>query len=349
MPRPRPERPNYKLRRVGRIWRIAWWDADSGRTRTVTTGETDRASAEEALAAYLAELDAPDLGAEPTIADILDAYLKDRDGQVADHARLRDAAKQVIRHIGWMEAGSITPSACRRYVKLRHKDGVKDGTIGKELGTLRAAVNLAEAERWIDRAPTIELPSRPAPRDRWLTHEEARKVRRAASPHVRVFITLALHTAARPKDILSMRWSQVDFDHGLVSLGKSVGNKRRAVVPMNRPLRWMLERAKQVATTAYVIEYGGRHVASVKKAIARAGERAGVDGVTPYVFRHTSATWMAMAGVPMDVIARYLGHTSPSVTARVYAKWHPDYLREASEALTKSHRKRSRIGRVGYP
>ena len=32
-------------------------------------------------------------------------------------------------------------------------------------------------------------------------------------------------------------------------------------------------------------------------------------GVTPHILRHTAAAWMAMAGVPMAVIARLLGHT----------------------------------------
>jgi hypothetical protein len=41
---------------------------------------------------------------------------------------------------------------------------------------------------------------------------------------------------------------------------------------------------------------------------------------------------MAMAGIPMEDIARVLGN-SLAITERVYAKYHPDYLRKAVEAL----------------
>jgi integrase len=49
--------------------------------------------------------------------------------------------------------------------------------------------------------------------------------------------------------------------------------------------------------------------------------------------RHTAAVWMAEAGVPMPVIAQYLGHTDSRITERVYARFSPDYLRGAADAL----------------
>jgi integrase len=45
---------------------------------------------------------------------------------------------------------------------------------------------------------------------------------------------------------------------------------------------------------------------------------------------------MAMGGVPMDEIARFLGHGDVRITQRVYAKYGPGYLRNAVSALTGS-------------
>jgi hypothetical protein len=55
-----------------------------------------------------------------------------------------------------------------------------------------------------------------------------------------------------------------------------------------------------------VIEWGGTSVATVKKGIAAAARRAGVKR-SAHVLRHTAAVWMAEDGVPMPVIAQYLG------------------------------------------
>ena len=41
-----------------------------------------------------------------------------------------------------------------------------------------------------------------------------------------------------------------------------------------------------------------------------------------------------MAGVPIEQIARMLGHSDPRVTWRTYAKYAPDYLRAAVAALS---------------
>jgi integrase len=42
---------------------------------------------------------------------------------------------------------------------------------------------------------------------------------------------------------------------------------------------------------------------------------------------------MAEQGIPMDEIAQYLGHTDPRITYRVYARFSPEHLKKAANAL----------------
>ena len=78
---------------------------------------------------------------------------------------------------------------------------------------------------------------------------------------------------------------------------------------------------------------GGERVGSVKKGLAAAGRRAGLGHVTPHQLRRTAAIWMLEAGVPMQEVSQYLGHRDIAITARTYAMYTPDYLRNASKAL----------------
>ncbi|MSP03489.1 MAG: hypothetical protein EXR07_20975 [Acetobacteraceae bacterium] len=96
----------------------------------------------------------------------------------------------------------------------------------------------------------------------------------------------------------------------------------------------ILGEARAAATCPYVVEYAGEKVASVKTGTRAAARRANLPGVTPHILRHTAATWMALAGVPMIEIARILGHRDSRITERVYAKHSPDYLRRAVDALS---------------
>lgn len=153
-------------------------------------------------------------------------------------------------------------------------------------------------------------------------------------PHITLFLNLALHTAARAGALLSLRWSAVDFKRRLIDLGSGVGNKGRAVVPINDELNTALTYARQMATTEWVIEHGGRQVASVKNGTRAAALRAELPGVTPHILRHTAASWMVMANVPLVEVARFLGHRDTAMVERVYGKHSPDYLRRAAGALT---------------
>ncbi|MEJ0012429.1 MAG: site-specific integrase [Bauldia sp.] len=136
--------------------------------------------------------------------------------------------------------------------------------------------------------------------------------------------------------MLELTWARCDLERGLIDLSAdevTARRKGRAVVPMNDLARAVLSEAKTGARTPYVIEWAGQRVQKVRKGIATAATRANLADVTPHVFRHTAAVWMAENGVPMAEIAQYLGHSDSRVTERVYARFSPDYLRKAAGAL----------------
>lgn len=265
-----------------------------------------------------------------TVKDILEMYLEQ--SEAIGKEILRHHAKPVIAYFG-DQVVSLENDRAKAFATARKKD-VQPGTIRKELGLLRAALRWAERQALIERAPHISLPPAPPPRDRRLTKDEMGSlIGECKQPHLLLFVMLARYTAARAGAILSLRWDQIDFQKYRIDLGGMGRQKRRAVVPMHPALAFALILAKESAMSPYVIEYGGRRVASIKKGFAKACERAGLDDVSPHVLRHTAASWMAEAGVPLVDIARFLGHTNPSVTYRVYAKFSPDYLSKALNAL----------------
>jgi integrase len=325
MSRPRLEAPNYRLfQRVNGWWYVGWSENRRSHRKALRTRDSNEA---RRLFARFLEDPIPDA---PTIADILDGYLADRRPVVADPVRLDELAKPLRRFFGPLLPDQATRAATRTYTRERK---VAPGTLRRELGGLRAALRWAAREGWIDTAPYIELPAPPAPQERWLTRKEAALLLDAcAAPHLRLFVLLALHTGARSGAILDLTWDRADLEAGRIDFGAGRGKKRRAVVPISATLAAELETARELGTCDRVIEYGGKPVASVKKAFGRACARASLEDVTPHVLRHTAATWAALAGVPLAKIARMLGQQE-STTERVYAKHTPDYLREVADAL----------------
>lgn len=306
---------------------------EGGKRRRYSLGTSDPREAQRLAPALYAELTRP---AGRTVADLWKAYTADKHGR-AVLVTMKYTWKALEPRFGKRDGDRITIDDCRAYTAERHKAGLSDGSIHTELGHLRTVLKWAEKKRLIDRAPDIERPSKPAPKERYLTRDEARRMIAAAStPHVRTAMHLMLATAARISAILELTWDRVDMDRRLIYLvdpDDKTRRKGRATVPINDTLLAVLREAKAGALSDYVVEWGGEQVKSIKKSISTAARVAGVKDVSPHVFRHTAAVWMAEAGVPMDEIAQYLGHGDSRITSRVYARFSPDYLRSAARAL----------------
>ncbi|WP_188516911.1 tyrosine-type recombinase/integrase [Alsobacter metallidurans] len=234
-------------------------------------------------------------------------------------------------------ADAITEDECNAYTKARRAKGRSDGTIWTELGRLRMCLVWAEGQNLIGKAPLIKRPAPPKPRDKHLSRAQASALIDACNaPHVRLFAILAITTAGRAGAILDLTWDRVDFERGLIHLDdpeRATTNKGRATVPMNNLSRTALAEARESATSSYVIEWAGEKVGSVKKGIKAAGRKIGCPWVSPHVFRHSAARFMAEAGRPMTEIAAFLGHSDSRLTERVYAKFSPTYLRETGSAV----------------
>lgn len=323
------------------VYYIRW--TENGRSRERSTGTSGLEGAEEFFAEWLFEKgqargSGPSRPAEMTIADVLTDYARKHGAETAAPERIGFAMDRLIDWWGNLTVDAIRQETCRRYWRDR---GVSDGTVRRELGVLRAAINYAVKDGQLTAAPFVWLPPRPSGKERWLTRSEAAALLWAAKsePKVRLylplFVLLGLYTGARKGAILSLRWTQVDLVHGRIDFNQPYRrqtNKRRPIIPIPKGLAWFLRKAHQRATCPYVIHRDGKPLRDVKKGFATACRRSGLEDVTPHTLRHTSGTWMAQKGVDLWQIGGYLGHTHARTT-ELYGHHHPDFLLDARDAL----------------
>ena len=82
----------------------------------------------------------------------------------------------------------------------------------------------------------------------------------------------------------------------------------------------------------YVVQNNGKRVRDFRAAWKTIMQESGLD-ITPHILRHTVATQLAQKNVPMPQISRLLGHKSTAITERVYAKYSPEFCRQAVSHL----------------
>lgn len=318
----------YRLVKHRDNWSLAYTDGERGRVR-VALGTDDRGLAEaRARSIWNARNAAP----SERVADLWPAYVRDRLTEVARTDRFTSIWTALQPHFGHRLGKAITPDDCRAYAAVRKRAGKRPSTIKTELELLRACLRFHFGQA----APKLWTPPASPPRDRWLTPDQVNALLAATdAPHAQLFIVLAVTTGARMSAILDLTWDRVDMATGTIDFrpaGRHQTNKRRVVVPMNSRARAALEEAYEARLTDHVIEYAGQPVANIKKAIANAARRSGIE-CSPHVFRHTAAVWAVQSGASMQQISQFLGHTSIRVTESVYARFSPQYLRSVSDAL----------------
>jgi integrase len=311
---------------------VVTWREDGKRRRYRLAARTKREAEAEALDVVRKEVAAP---VDDTIAGLWEeyrAFLGDR--KTAE--TMGYTGKAILPHFGALRPDQIKVKHCRDYAAARVAEGRKQGAIHTELGHLRSAVMFAEKHGMIARAPFIWRPEKPAPKDRWLNHAEIDRLLDAAiSPHIRLAILLMLTTAGRVGAVLELTWDRVDMDRAQIDLRLDATGPRkgRAVVPINSTLRAALSVAAEDALSDYVVEYAGERVKSIRTGIDATTRRAGLEGVSAHTMRHTAGVHMAAAGISMDLISQFMGHSNTSVTQRVYARFAPEHMAEAANVL----------------
>lgn len=214
---------------------------------------------------------------------------------------------------------------------------VSAGTINRELNVLQAALRWSFKRGDIDFLPAITRLSSPPPRSQFLTDAQVESLLKASKPYpyVEAFVRIALMTGQRREAILSLTWDRVDFQTGLIdfndpTIALAHRRKGRGVVPMSEALRRLLLGLEK--PSIYVVQNGGKRVRDFRSVWAKIMKESGLD-ITPHVLRHTVATQLAQKNVPMPQISRLLGHRSTAITERVYAKYSPEFCRQAVSHL----------------
>jgi integrase len=318
--------------------RRQWAIRDASLFVRLGLAENQQAAAEKELSRYLAAKYEPPRSNDPLICDTLALYAKEHAPHTATAAR---SIAYHIKHLGeWWgtkPVSDVTAVTCREYARATGSASYARCC----LETLGAAVRYYSKAKRIPLQVDIWLPPRPEPRARWLTRSEVARLLWAARrhEHLKRFILIGVYTGSRSKNILGLRWDQVDLVAGTMRrrpYGVSESKTKRAPpVRLGRRILAHLRRWRRLddPRSPLVCHYNGRAIkrsfyGTWPQAIAKAG-LAGT-GVTPHVLRHTRATWALQRGIDPWQVAGHLGMTIGMLT-RTYGHHAPDWQRDVAE------------------
>lgn len=235
---------------------------------------------------------------------------------------------------GW-RAQAISTDAMRAYIARRQGQGAANATINRELAALRRAFNLAVAAGKLFHRPHVAMLRTQNARQGFFEAEVFEAVRAELPDYLYGVVTFAYYTGWRKREILSLRWLQVDLARGEVRLepGTTKNDEGRTVF-LDGELREVLDRLweRRVPDCDYVFHRGGQPIRDYGSAWASACKRAGCPERIFHDFRRTAARNLIRAGVPERVAMKITGHKTRAIFDRYHIVSESD-LREAAWKL----------------
>lgn len=215
--------------------------------------------------------------------------------------------------------------------------GVRGESVQRNLDDLRAALNHAALHGRIPYAPkvpSVKQAFRSPARDVRLTIQQLGAILGFVWDEIemRRWVQLMIATGSRPDACLAFnpadQWIGDLLDMHPPHWPRT--KKRNPVVPQIAPMKPILDAWKKAP---HVIAKARR---TQWRTMRRALELP--ENIVPKTIRHTIATELLRRGVPHIQISGLLGHVGMNRTTAVYAKYDPNFLKEAKAMLTKIFR-----------
>ena len=215
-------------------------------------------------------------------------------------------------------------------------------SVNREIALLRSMLNVAQQEKWIDRNPmkngkSLVSVTEEHKRERVLTYEEEDCLLAACGArtivctrkgkeqkqndsgkkrkHLRAIIIAAIDTGMRKGELLKLKWRDVDFENGVINvLASNTKTMKEREVGLSERLRLELKQLfEQSPQDLDALVFG---LSDVKKSFESARDAADLPDVRFHDLRHTYATRLVAANIPITEIADALGHQQLSTTFR---------------------------------
>ncbi|WP_370546384.1 site-specific integrase [Edwardsiella tarda] len=217
---------------------------------------------------------------------------------------------------------------------------LSQSTIYSYQAFMRALLRIAACEwGWLDSIPVVKAKAPRMRRVRWLTKDEANNLIRELPEHFRPIVIFALATGLRRSNIINMEWSQVDMQRKMAWIHPEDAKGGRAIgIALNdtacqvlhdqtgKHHRWVFVHMEScIRPDGIECPKARKFRNDSNKAWRSALRRAGIENFRFHDLRHTWASWLIQAGVPLSALQEMGGWESIEMVRR-YAHLAPYHL-----------------------
>ena len=295
-----------------------------------------------------------------TVADYLDRHIKGLSGverkTISEYTRY--LSNDIAPVLGAIPLARLTREDVAQWVNAMRDAGAAGGTIQNKSGFLSGALNRAVESGQLAANPCIgvRLPRTEEKEMVFLSHEEYQILKAAFSDRYKPLVEFLVASGCRASEALALKPSDVDRAEGTVRITrawkKDSGSyylgppkTKKSVRTINVPIEGVLDQLDYSHEWLFTGSNGGpvrlyswRSNVWVKtraKAMNPTDPDTQALTKSPRIhdLRHTCASWMIAANVPLPVIQAHLGHESIKTTVDLYGHLDRKSAQTASDAM----------------
>ncbi len=343
---------------------ISTLDGDGKRVRRSKTSHS-RKGAESALRELKAAFRG--VGSQAvakTVSELLEAWLAFKSSEIS--APTGEQYRYAVRHLknglGSVSLSKLRPQQIDQFLQSKHDLSPRYRKL------LRTVLSMAldQGVRWQLLASNPAAYSakikQPEAEGRGLTDQQARSLLEAAhGDRLEALWVVMLLLGLRRGEALGLQWDDYDRHRRILTVTrqlrkdgtigelKTKGSKRSIPVPVAVTDALETHRSRQLSEIANLAAEGIQwrnqgvifttgigsylnpdNASHYFKALAK---RAGLDDWHLHELRHSAASFMLVKGVPLEVVADILGHSSIRITADIYGHLTSERLKVGADAM----------------
>jgi integrase len=252
----------------------------------------------------------------------------------------RPRTKHLENYFKDMRAVDITTTKIKGYINHRLDEGIKNGTINRELAALKRMFMLGAKETppKVDRVPHIQMFREDNAKEGFFEDSDYYAILEKLPNYMKGPVIFAYWTGWRLRQVCAITWGMVNKNDRLITApGKITKNKKAHTIYMNDPLFDIIKKrfSQRNLGCPYVFHRSGHQLKDFRVIWNKACRDAGLGygyrtskgyvekwekqynpGPTFHDFRRTAVRNLIKSGVPEKMAMKITGHKTRSVFDR---------------------------------
>lgn len=252
--------------------------------------------------------------------------------------------KYILPYLGQVKLIELQPAKIQAFIMHLGELHISGSSIRSIITVLKSALNQAVMDNHLLKNPcqNISIKKNDVEDVRALNKEEQRQLEQASLQEKDCSaVLLALYTGMRIGEISGLKWTDIDFENGKISVSRTLyrttvndstrktqvvmdspkTKSSKRVIPLAKNLKGYLLSKKEQSKSDYVISCRDSFAEPrlINYRFKKTLKATGLTHIHFHMLRHTFATRCIEQGIDIVTISKLLGHSSTKMTLDVYA------------------------------